>query len=38
MTHARYGLLNADRWRDIIGPILNADVDRPGIKAQSTNL
>jgi hypothetical protein len=38
MDHVRYGLLNADRWRDIIGPILNAQVDKIELKGQSKNL
>jgi len=38
MDHVRYGLLNAERWRDIIGPILNAQVDKIELKGQSKNL
>ncbi len=38
LTHVRYGLLNADRWRDIIGPILNAQIDKLDLKGQSKNL
>jgi hypothetical protein len=38
MTHVRYGLLNANNWRDIIGPILNAQIDKLDIKGQSKNL
>jgi len=37
MDHVRYGMLNADRWRDIIGPILNAQVDKLDLKG-SKNL
>ena len=28
LEHVRYGLLSADQWRAIIGPILNAQVDK----------
>lgn len=38
LTHVRYGLLNADRWRDIIAPILNAQIDKLDLKSQSQNL
>jgi RNA polymerase-binding transcription factor DksA len=38
ITHARYGLLSADRWRDIIGPILNVQIDKLDLKTQSRNL
>ena len=38
ITHVRYGLLNADRWRDIIAPILNAQIDKLDLKGQSKNL
>ena len=38
VSHIRYGLLNADRWRDIIGPMLNAQIDKLDLKAQSKNL
>src|SRR6185369_13328835 len=27
ISHVRYGILNADRWRDILVPILNAQID-----------
>ena len=38
LTHVRYGLLSADRWRDIIAPILNAQVDKLDLKGQSKSL
>jgi hypothetical protein len=38
ITHVRYGLLSADRWRDIIAPILNAQIDKLDLKGQSKNL
>jgi len=38
ITHARYGILSADQWRGIIGPILNAQVDKLDLKGQSKNL
>lgn len=38
ITHARYGVLSADRWRDIIGPMLNAQVDKLDLKGQSKSL
>jgi hypothetical protein len=38
LTHVRYGLLSAERWRDIIGPILNAQVDKLDLKGQTKNL
>jgi hypothetical protein len=38
LTHVRYGLLSADRWRDIIAPILNAQIDRLDLKGQTKNL
>lgn len=38
IDHVRYGLLSADRWRAIIGPILNEQVDKLDLKAQSKNL
>jgi Paraquat-inducible protein A len=33
MSHVRYGLLNADRWREIIVPILNAKIDGLDLRA-----
>lgn len=38
LTHVRYGLLNADRWRDILAPILNAQIDKLDLKEQSQSL
>lgn len=38
ITHARYGLLSADQWRSIIGPLLNAQVDKLDLKGQSKSL
>lgn len=38
LEHVRYGLLSADQWRGIIGPILNAQVDKLDLAAQSKNL
>ena len=38
ITHARYGILSADQWRGIIGPMLNAQVDKLDLKGQSKNL
>ena len=38
IQHVRYGLLSADQWRAIIGPILNAQVDKLDLKGQSKNL
>ncbi len=38
ITHARYGILSADQWRAIIGPILNAQVDKIDLKGQSKSL
>jgi hypothetical protein len=38
LTHVRYGLLSADRWRDIIAPILNAQIDKLDLKSQSKSL
>ncbi|HEY2471454.1 MAG TPA: paraquat-inducible protein A [Terracidiphilus sp.] len=38
LEHVRYGLLSADQWRAIIGPILNAQVDKLDLKSQSQNL
>ena len=34
----RYGILSADQWRAIIGPILDAQVDKLDLKGQSKNL
>ena len=38
ITHARYGILSADQWRGIVGPILNAQVDKLDLKGQSKSL
>jgi len=38
ITHVRYGILSADQWRGIIGPILNAQVDKLDLKGQSKSL
>ena len=38
LEHVRYGLLSADQWRSIIGPILNAQVDKLDLKGQTRNL
>ena len=38
ITHARYGILSADQWRWIIGPILNAQVDKLDLKGQTKSL
>ncbi|WP_162601710.1 paraquat-inducible protein A [Occallatibacter savannae] len=38
LQHVRYGILSADRWRGIIGPILNAQVDKLDLQAQSRGL
>jgi hypothetical protein len=38
ITHARYGILSADQWRVIIGPMLNAQIDKLDLKGQSKSL
>lgn len=38
ITHARYGILSADQWRGIIGPILEAQVDKIDLSGQSKSL
>jgi len=38
ITHARYGILSADQWRAIIGPMLDAQVDKLDFKGQSKSL
>jgi hypothetical protein len=38
ITHVRYGILSADQWRAIIGPMLNAQVDKLDLKGQSKTL
>ena len=38
IEHARYGILSADQWRGIIGPMLEAQVDNLNLNGQSTSL
>lgn len=38
IEHARYGILSADQWRGIIGPILNTQVDKLDLNGQSKSL
>jgi Paraquat-inducible protein A len=38
ITNVRYGILSADQWRTIIGPMLNAQIDNLDFKGQSKNL
>ncbi len=38
ITHARYGILSADQWRGIIGPMLDAQVDKLDLKGQTKSL
>ena len=38
ITHVRYGILSANQWRGMIGPILDAQVDKLDLKGQSKNL
>lgn len=38
ITHARYGILSADKWRGIIRPILEAQVSNIDLKNQSKDL
>ena len=38
ISNVRYGILSADQWRDIIGPMLNAQIDKIDLKGQSKNL
>jgi hypothetical protein len=38
LQHVRYGILSADQWRGIIGPILNAQIDKIDLKGQSKSL
>src|SRR3569833_746168 len=38
LQHVRYGLLSADQWRSIFGPILNEQEDKLDINGQSKNL
>jgi len=38
IDNASYGILSADKWRGIIGPILNAQVDQLDLGGQTKNL
>lgn len=38
ITHARYGILSADQWRAIIGPLLSAQIDKIDLRGQSKSL
>ena len=38
ISNARYGILSADQWRSLIGPMLNAQVDKLDLKGQSKTL
>jgi hypothetical protein len=38
IENAQYGILSADKWRSIIGPILNAQIDQLDLKGESKNL
>jgi hypothetical protein len=38
IENAQYGILSADKWRAIIGPMLNAQIDQLNLKGQSKNL
>jgi hypothetical protein len=38
IENARYGILSADQWRTIIGPMLNAQIDQLDFKGQGKNL
>ena len=38
IEHARYGILSADQWRGIMGPILDAQVDKLDLNGQSKSL
>jgi hypothetical protein len=38
ITHARYGILSADQWRSIVGPMLDAQIDKLNLKGQSKSL
>ena len=38
IENAQYGILSADKWRAIIGPILNAQIDQLDFKGQSKSL
>ena len=38
IEHARYGILSADQWRGIMGPILDAQIDKLDLNGQSKSL
>ena len=38
ISNVRYGILSADQWRGIIGPMLSAQVNNLDLKAQSKSL
>lgn len=38
LDHVRYGMLDTDRWRAIIGPILDEQINKLDLKTQSKNL
>ena len=38
ISNVRYGILSADQWRNIIGPMLNAQIDNLDLQGQSKNL
>ena len=38
ITHVRYGILSADQWRGIVGPMLQAQVGKLDLKTQSKSL
>jgi hypothetical protein len=38
IENAQYGILSADKWRSIIGPILNAQIDQLDLKGESKSL
>ena len=38
IENARYGILSADKWRAIIGPMLNAQIDKLDFKGQGKSL
>jgi hypothetical protein len=38
ISNVRYGILSADQWRDIIGPMLSAQIDKLDLQGQSKSL
>jgi hypothetical protein len=38
ITHARYGIFSADKWRDVIGPMLDAQADKLDLRGQSKSI